>query len=68
MLIFESSPTVIKCVFTVNTASMGGGLYINGANPTFTSCTFSLNTATNGGAMYNTVLRVILAFLKQVAG
>ena len=48
-----SSPAVINCTFSGNSAGYcGGGLYCNDASPTLTNCTFSKNTAFLGGGMY----------------
>ena len=51
---FQSSPTVINCKFTGNTAQYGGGGMFNyNSSPTVTNCTFSSNTASDGGGMCN---------------
>jgi parallel beta-helix repeat protein len=50
----NTSPTVMNCTFSQNTADLGGGMYnIAGGNPTVTHCTFSENTAEDGGGMHN---------------
>ena len=56
---YNSSPTLIDCTFTVNTAeggwSGGGGMYNRESNPTLINCTFTGNTTNySGGGMYNT--------------
>ncbi|MCB9336498.1 MAG: right-handed parallel beta-helix repeat-containing protein [Lewinellaceae bacterium] len=50
-----SSPTVINCSFSGNSATnSGGGMYNTSSSPTVTNCSFSGNSATNsGGGMYN---------------
>ena len=50
----SSSPTLINCTFTNNSAEYGGGI-INyfGSNPTLTGCTFKGNAASVGGGVYN---------------
>ncbi len=49
-----SSPTVINCTFSGNTAnSRGGGMLNRNSSPTVTNCTFSGNSATSGGGMLN---------------
>ena len=45
-----SSPTVINCTFTGNSAFGGGGMWNGGSDPTLSNCTFSGNTAMAGGA------------------
>ncbi|MHC4219480.1 MAG: FG-GAP-like repeat-containing protein [Planctomycetota bacterium] len=51
----ESSPTVIDCTFTGNTAAIsGGGLYVGfESSPTIVGCAFVGNTAGEGGGMAN---------------
>ncbi|MHC4064550.1 MAG: right-handed parallel beta-helix repeat-containing protein [Planctomycetota bacterium] len=53
MLNNGSSPTVIGCTFTGNSADRGGGMYNHMANPSVIHCTFSWNWATTGGGMAN---------------
>ena len=50
-----SSPTVMNCVFSGNSAFLrGGGMFNSGGSPTVTNCTFSGNTVVqNGGGMFN---------------
>lgn len=53
---YASSPTVVNCTFTGNTASYGGGGMSNyfSSSPTVTNCTFTDNVAPGyGGGMYN---------------
>ena len=46
----STSPTIIDCVFTGNTAWLGGGLYgFFGASPVVLDCVFEGNTATLSG-------------------
>ena len=52
MLNFLSSPTVINCTFTDNSAGFGGGMLSFGA-AIVVNCTFSGNSASTGGGMYN---------------
>ncbi len=55
MLNVGSSPTVINCTFSENTATFGGGMSNNSSNPVVTNCSFSGNTADfGGGGMRNT--------------
>ena len=50
----NSSPTLINCTFTNNSAEFGGGMYNNSSSPTLTDCTFMNNSADDsGGGMYN---------------
>ncbi|MDB4775794.1 thrombospondin type 3 repeat-containing protein [bacterium] len=49
----SSSPTVINCAFTNNSAVIGGGMYNNSSSPTLVNCTFVSNSATIGGGVYN---------------
>ncbi len=55
MLNWSSSPRVIDCIFTGNTAPGGGGGMANiGSSPTVINCTFTWNTTGgNGGGMVN---------------
>jgi hypothetical protein len=54
MLNDASSPTVINCKFSGNTAYFGGGMLNDASSPTVTNCTFSGNSADHyGGGMYN---------------
>ena len=47
---YESSPTVIDCTFTGNSAYTGGGMYnYSYSNPTVTNCSFTGNLAYDGG-------------------
>jgi len=47
-----AEPTITNCTFRENSASLGGGLYIE-SNPTLTNCTFIGNSADGGGGIYN---------------
>jgi hypothetical protein len=53
----SSSPTLINCTFTGNSATGtyggGGGMYNSSSSPTLTNCTFSGNSASDGGGMYD---------------
>jgi len=50
----QSSPTIINCTFSGNSASYGGGMSNLQSSPTVTNCTFILNSAINsGGGMIN---------------
>ena len=52
----DSSPLVINCIFSGNTASSSGGAMLNiDSSPTITNCTFSENTTytENAGGIYN---------------
>ncbi len=54
MYIWYSSPTVIRCTFTANSADdYGGGMYGYYSDPIFADCTYKGNTSVwDGGAMY----------------
>ncbi len=49
------SPTLIDCVFTDNSAYMGGGAMFNtnGSSPALTNCIFDWNSAVDGCGIYN---------------
>ncbi|MFK7935005.1 MAG: right-handed parallel beta-helix repeat-containing protein, partial [Saprospiraceae bacterium] len=51
----QSSPTMLNCIFTGNSAASNGGGMINlGSNPALMNCTFIGNfSAGSGGGMYN---------------
>jgi hypothetical protein len=50
MIVVNSGPAVIGCIFTENTASnCGGGIFNQNSNPTIVNCVFTLNTATTSG-------------------
>ncbi len=47
-----ASPTIINCVFVLNTASQGGGMHCSGyAIPALSDCTFTKNAAAYAGAI-----------------
>ncbi|MHC4675157.1 MAG: S8 family serine peptidase [Planctomycetota bacterium] len=49
-----SSPTVINCTFSENSAYMGGGMYSQRSNTTLSNCTFRGNSAIHkGGGVYD---------------
>ncbi len=49
-----SSPRLIRCSFSTNSAGSGGGVHNHAqCHPVCRSCSFIGNTATNGGGMYN---------------
>jgi hypothetical protein len=48
-----SSPTVVGCTFSGNTAEYGGGLASRNGGPTVTNCTFKSNSGEFGGGLYN---------------
>ena len=51
VMIFRSSPKVINCIITDNSATSGGGVMIwqGGAAPEVTGCTITRNTSTSDG-------------------
>lgn len=50
----DSSPTLLRCVFTHNRARGGGGMYNKNSTPTLINCTFSSNSASmSGGGVSN---------------
>ena len=51
-LIVKYSSDVINCIFTMNDAILGGGVYCSGGSPTFTDCQLVLNGADLGGGAY----------------
>jgi len=54
MLNQYSSPTVMNCTFTRNTAGNGAGMYNENGSPNISHCSFLHNLATyNGGGMRN---------------
>jgi endonuclease/exonuclease/phosphatase family metal-dependent hydrolase len=48
-----SSPTVVGCTFSGNTANYGGGMASRNAAPTVINCTFKSNSGEEGGGLYN---------------
>ncbi len=57
LYIIDSAPTVSNCVITGNTATIGGGAYINsGAQPWIVGSTLAQNVAsTYGGGIYSDI-------------
>ena len=55
MCIYQGSPTLTDCTFTVNSAKRrGGAIHNKQSSPIVTNCEFSYNYAsTGGGAMYD---------------
>jgi hypothetical protein len=54
---WQTSPTLMNCIFTNNTAEgTGGGMYNYESSPALTNCTFTNNTANAGGGMFNQTL------------
>jgi len=54
MLNFDSTPTIVDCIFRDNTAYVGGGMYNHiFANPTLIRCSFINNEAHVGGGIFN---------------
>ncbi|UCC30456.1 MAG: hypothetical protein JSU86_19935 [Phycisphaerales bacterium] len=51
MYIRSSTPTVLNCMFTRNTADLGSGIYLQYSNATVVGCTFSGHAS--GSGMYN---------------
>ena len=51
-----SSPTLINCTFTGNSAANGGGMFNSSSDPTLNNCEFTNNSAMSGGGMMNYVL------------
>ncbi|MDY6422019.1 MAG: right-handed parallel beta-helix repeat-containing protein, partial [Synergistales bacterium] len=50
----SSTPTIINCTITYNTAKGGGGgFYINNGTPTITNCTITDNTANGDGGGFD---------------
>jgi hypothetical protein len=62
-----SSPTVTRCTFSGNTATIsgpgategGGGMYNGGSNPIVSHCTFSGNTGPGAGMSPSTTTRAV---------
>jgi hypothetical protein len=51
---YNSSPTIINCIFKNNSARWGGGLKTENSSPTIRNCIFTGNSAQNtGGGMHN---------------
>jgi predicted outer membrane repeat protein len=52
MLFFGGSPTLVRCDFRGNTATVGGALALTGhGEPTVSACTFHDNAAEHGGGL-----------------
>ena len=49
MLLIESSPTVIGCVFTQNSTRIGSGVYVQDGSPVFLDCDFLSNQSVRSG-------------------
>jgi len=49
----DSSPTVVGCTFSGNTANYGGGMASCYGWPTVINCTFKSNSGEEGGGLYN---------------
>ena len=51
----NSSPAILNCTLSANTAFEGGGIYNQSSSSSFTNCSFTGNTATRdgGGGIYN---------------
>ncbi len=51
----SSSPTILHCVFTLNSSDYGGGgLYLSAASPTILNCVFASNsTSAIGGGIFD---------------
>ena len=55
LLVLQSSPSIVDCVFEENQVLLHGGAVYCGmnANPSFNNCVFKSNTAEKGGAVFN---------------
>lgn len=55
----SSSPTLVNCTLSTNSAGIGGGMFNSNSSPMLTNCTFRGNATddsnpnSNGGGMYN---------------
>ena len=67
-----SSPTIINCTFSGNSADYGGGMSNYSSNSTVTNCTFSDSSASKyGGGMFNSSSRLTITnctFSRNSAG
>ena len=51
--IVNSSPTIINCIVTQNSARSGGGVSVENGSPTLTDCTLTTNSCTDvGGGIF----------------
>ncbi|MFH1737861.1 MAG: right-handed parallel beta-helix repeat-containing protein, partial [bacterium] len=48
----NSSPAIVNCLITNNSAKEGGGIYCNRSSPTVTFCTISDNIAEQGAGLF----------------
>ncbi|MAB71042.1 MAG: hypothetical protein CMJ54_00880, partial [Planctomycetaceae bacterium] len=53
IFVVEASPRIESCLVTMNNATLGGGVYVQGGAPTLSFSTFTFNeSVAYGGAMY----------------
>ena len=68
---YESSPTVIDCIFVGNSAGSRGGAMLNYSPasdvPTVSDCVFERNSADSGGAIFNPDLLLNCRFVENTA-
>ncbi|MHC4572905.1 MAG: right-handed parallel beta-helix repeat-containing protein [Planctomycetota bacterium] len=50
-----SSPELVNCTFSGNSANFGSGMFNNSSSPTVINCAFSGNSAGSGGGMYSQI-------------
>jgi len=55
----KGSPTITRCLFTLNQAFRGGAVYAEDSAPAFIRCTFLANTATDGGGAIRSVTSAV---------
>ncbi len=56
MLLIDSSPTIVDCVFSRNQSRIGSGVYIQDGSPAFLRCVFESHTSHRsgeGGGIYS---------------